>query len=440
MPTRLPASRVTGSAALQRPESLASARPSSPPARLARRRPPVASVTQADVRAVNLALVARCVFRSPEPVSRADVAVLSGLTRSTVSRLVDDLVRAGVVAEQVAVADGGRGRPSVPLIPARRSVAALGLEVNVAHLSARVIDVTGEVLWDALRPGHFAASDPAVVLAELAALALEALAAVRAENPDIAWAGAELACPGIVDQQTGTLLRAPNLGWTNVRPADVLTPDLLGMPLRMGNEADYAALTVANAAPGRPSELTTFLYVSGETGIGGAIVLDGAVMVGMHGWTGELGHLLVDPDGPPCSCGARGCLEQYAGRRSLLGAAGLTEQEPIAALLSAPSAAPALRRAGEALGIALAGAVNLLDLPTVVLGGDLATLAPALEPIIGAQLERRVLSAPWAHITVTHAPCDTAPAARGAAYAALMRVLAAPASWADRIAGDRAGR
>ena len=119
--------------------------------------------------------------------------------------------------------------------------------------------------------------------------------------------GAGLALPGIVSADSGRLLLAPNLGWADVDARALLGPAAVGgLTLRVGNEADLAARTIASPAPGRPGHLADFLYVSGEIGIGGAAVVDGRVMGGRHGWAGEIGHVCVDPTGPTCGCGSTG--------------------------------------------------------------------------------------------------------------------------------------
>ena len=127
-----------------------------------------ASARQSTLRTANLALVARQVLSSPEPVSRADVAAATGMTRSTASRLADDLVAAGILAELDPAPATGPGRPAVPLAPPRGTFMALGLEVNVAHMAVRAIDLSGQVLAEHVVVDDFADSDPATVLARLA--------------------------------------------------------------------------------------------------------------------------------------------------------------------------------------------------------------------------------------------------------------------------------
>ena len=229
------------------------------------------------------------------------------------------------------------------------------------------------------------------------------------------------------------LLRAPNLGWSDLDvPALFDVARIGGVPVTVGNEADLASRTVSLAAPGRPGGLRDFIYVSGETGIGGAVVVDGVPLPGRHGWAGEIGHVSVDPSGPPCPCGSTGCLEQYAGRLALLAAAGLPEDAPTRALADLvrsgeDRATSAVDAAAWALGCAVAGAINVVDVPVVVLGGHLREIAELLRPRLEATLRERVISAQWVPPTIETAGDDPTPGALGAAYRELERVIADPA-------------
>ena len=272
-----------------------------------------ASARQSTLRTANLALVARRVLSSPEPVSRADVAAATGMTRSTASRLADDLVAAGILAELDPAPATGPGRPAVPLAPPRGTFMALGLEVNAAHMAVRAIDLSGQVLAEHVVVDDFADSDPAGVLARLARLAADVLdvdAVARARA-----VGAALALPGLVSGDR--LLRAPNLGWRHVRPAEhlgaVLAP--AGLELRLGNEANYGAITVGRERPAAPPSWPSFIYLSGENGIGAGIMREGRIVVGANGFAGEIGHIRSTPTarGAPAATGAAWSATRAAG-------------------------------------------------------------------------------------------------------------------------------
>jgi predicted NBD/HSP70 family sugar kinase len=371
------------------------------------------------------------VCAAAEPPSRADVAGVTGMTRATATRLTDDLVAAGLLDEVERAPTARRGRPATPLAPGCR-FAALGLQVDAGLLAARVLDLRGRVVAEQVEEGDFVGSEPVPTLERLSGLTL---GLVERLPQDLRLVGAGLALPGIVDVGDGVLLRAPNLAWSDQRPADVLARSLPAhLVPRLGNEADLAARTVAEIAPGRAGPYRDFLYLSGQIGIGGAAVLGGRVMTGSSGWAGEVGHVCVDPDGPACRCGSTGCLEQYAGRNALLAAAGLpgSARPGLLARRAAdgdPTARHAVDTAAWALGVALASALNLLDIPAVVLGGHLGELGDPLCRGVEEHLSRRVLSARWRRPVI--AAVDTAPAAgaTGAALRSLDDVLADPARW-----------
>lgn len=391
-----------------------------------------AAVRQSSLRAANLATVLQNIYAASVPRSRADVAAATGLTRSTVSRLVDELIAQGLVRELDRVFDGQRGRPAVPLGPRGGTFVGLGLEINVRHVAVRLIDLAGAVLGDVYVERDMKSVDPERAVRDVAWLGLGLL---HDAPPGARLAGAQLALPGLVDVDEGLLLRAPNLGWRDLLPAPLLRDVLGDVPVGVGNEADCAAVSMAWAAPGRPSELGDFLYVSGEVGIGSALVTGGDIRTGRHGWAGEIGHVCVDPDGPACGCGARGCLEVYAGQDALLAAAGAGSTDDLLARLSVGDATArrAVSDAARRLGIVLAGALNLLDVSDVILGGHLARIADHLVGGIMAELTARVVAAPFARPTVRTIAHGTEMAALGAAYLALADVIADPASWLEAV-------
>jgi predicted NBD/HSP70 family sugar kinase len=391
---------------------------------------------QATIRDSNLRLVLQTVLSSPEPVSRAGIALGTALTRSTVSRLVDELVDGGLVDELEPLRAPGRGRPGTPLV-AGRQVAAVGIQINPGFRAVRVIDLSGQVVHEDFVAEDLVGSDAGEILRRVGVVVRR----IRSSMPlSLRLVGAGLALPGIVSRETGRVLSAPNLGWSEVDAARTLGRRALAdLELRIGNEADLAARTVAEARPGRPAALSDFIYVSGDVGIGGAAVIGGRPFQGRHGWAGEIGHVTVDPRGPACPCGSTGCLEQYAGRRAMLRAAGLPDGAPMARLVRRArardvAALASVDSAARSLGVALSSVVNILDIPTVVLGGHLALAAPLLRPVLERHLRQRVISAPWLHPTVEVATDDAAAGATGGAFAVLDPVVHHPARWLDRPA------
>ncbi len=392
------------------------------------------AIRQANLREHNLGLVLRLIIDSPVPVSRADIAVATGLTRATVSSLADRLIMASLVAELPPVMSQRAGRPAVPLVPARGTLAAVGMEINVDYLGVRVVDLSGAILAEHVEPADFRGSDPVAVMSQLSDLYAQVTESI---DDDVRMAGSCLAIPGLVDRRIGPVRMAPNLGW---REVDVVKefhshPATANVQIRLDNEATLGARAEADAL--RPTGTLSFMYLSGEVGIGGALVVDGVVFGGRHGWSGEIGHTVVDPAGPLCRCGSTGCLEQYAGKDALMRYAAMDLDLPVTALLAAaeagtPAALDALGAGARALGTALANAVNLIDVENVILGGIYAPLAPFLIPGIEEVLRSRVLSAPWSGLQVCVAEVRDYAALTGAASAVLSDVIDDPSGWLDR--------
>jgi predicted NBD/HSP70 family sugar kinase len=387
---------------------------------------------QGEVRRHNAALVLVTVV-DDGPLSRAQVAAATGLTRATVGSIVDDLIGAGLVAEQGTRSATGVGRPGTDLVLRGDGGAGIGLEINVDGLSCVVVDLAGGVRHRAVLVGDLRGRRAASVLRSAARLNDEAMAA--AHNADLPVLGLGVAAPGLVDLGEQVLRLAPNLGWHDVAVIDRMRryavhawPDRVALD----NEANLAAL--GELWSGGHDRNASFVMVHGDVGVGAGVVLDGALYRGSRGFGGELGHLTVATDGPECRCGARGCLEQMAGLDRILRTAGIEaadEDDPTAALLAAlargdATAVDAVADAGRVLGVGVAAMVNLFDVDTVVLGGVFAPLQPWLEVPLREVLERRVLSAPWAPMRVTASGLGRDAAAIGAARLALRALLDDP--------------
>jgi predicted NBD/HSP70 family sugar kinase len=354
---------------------------------------------QREMRDRNRALVLDEVARH-EPITRAQLAFRTGLTKSSVSTIVQELLGARLLVEQGTQRGGDLGRPGTSLALAREGLAGLGLEVNVDYLAACVADLSRRTRVQYVEVGDNRARDPGTVVDRLVKLAAAAVAA--AETQGLTISATCVAVPGLADIDTGAVVRAPNLGWTDVPLRDLLAdrvPHALTRVL-VENEANVAALGELWFGDG--AGYGDYVHISGEIGIGAGIVVGGQIFRGAHGHAGEIGHIAIDPDGAVCACGGRGCLELFAGQEAILRAAGLVtaaststgrSDGPMRALVDRLSdgerrAVEALAVAGQSLGMATASLVKIIDPDTIVLGGIYATLASWLrEPFERALLE-----------------------------------------------------
>jgi predicted NBD/HSP70 family sugar kinase len=386
-----------------------------------------APANQRSVRRHNLGVVLRHVA-DHGPRSRAAIAQETGLNKTTVSSLVGELIDFGLVRETQIELRGTVGRPALPVELSGRRVVGLGLELGVDFLAARAADLTGAERHRALVSGDNRGRPVDDVLADLARLAGDALAAMREQ--DLLTAGAVIALPGLVDS-SGRLLVAPNLGWSGVPVPDLLAEALGGprFPVQAENEANLGALAELWEGAGR--EFRDFIYVSGELGVGAGIVIGGEPFRGAHGFGGELGHTTVDPEGDVCACGNRGCLETRVALGAILRAAGMDPGAPVGDLAARARGGEeqvleALAAAGRWLGIGVASAANLLNPRGVVVGGYFATLATWLVPGLREELDARVLAAEWDAPRVVISLLGAEAAVRGASALALRRVFADP--------------
>lgn len=377
------------------------------------------------LREYNLSTILRAVTSSPAPLSRAALAKRTHLAKPTVSKLVEELIESGLVQEDAPVRNG-TGRPVVPLQPAAGTLLALGLEVAADHVACVGTDLTGRILS---RHSEYVAvtsstADDAISLA--AAL----VSRVRADTGYLPVVGLVAAIPGRIAPGDGRVLSAPNLGWADVPFVSRLREDeaLAELPIRAQNDN---RLSVLNEIDHRPGE--SFIYIRGYTGVGGAVVLGGELLDGLHGWAGEFGHTVVETGGARCRCGRRGCLEAYISYHSLRERTGLGDdvriEDLIAALALSSDRAEVIGTIGRSLGLAIANALNILDLSTVVLSGYLAPIAEEIAPVVRETVDRHALAAEAGPIAIERSDDLEDPALRGAARAALQPVLSSPGEW-----------
>jgi len=203
----------------------------------------------------------------------------------------------------------------------------------------------------------------------------------------------------------------------------------------VANDADLGAL--AEVRRGAARGATNVLFISGEVGVGGGLVVDGKPMTGVAGYAGEVGHIPVNPIGSPCRCGSVGCWETEIGAHALLRRAGHPADgggaEVDAVLREAAAGAPlalaALDEVGRWVGFGLAGLVNVFNPRLIVLGGLLGRIHPYIDEVVGRELDRLTLPAPRRLVRVVAASLGADAPLLGAAELAFEPLLADPAAW-----------
>ncbi len=339
-------------------------------------------------REANRLRVLQALLRHPAS-SRGDVARSTGLSRATVSALVDELEAAGMVEQQADERAGGRprpaGRPPLQVSLAPQAAFALGLDFGHGHIRAAVCDLSGRIVadrWSAARMDHapVASMDLAQRLAE------ETLEAANVDRAHLIGVGMGLAAP--IDSAHGTVHADGILpSWSGIRPAAEMEARL-GLPVRIENDANVGALGEHMFGAGRA--VNDMAYVRLSAGVGLGLILNGRPYRGVTGVAGELGHLRAVDDGLICRCGNRGCLETVASPPAVAALLERSRGEPMTAgrlfdLIRGGDrgAQRAVADAAVAVGEAIAAVVNLLNPALVVVGGELAAAGPTLlEPLI----------------------------------------------------------
>ena len=307
---------------------------------------PSGKLLQEDTRRHHRALLLQQLFRHG-PASRADLARSSGLTRVTVSDLVGELVGEGLVEELGAPSGSRVGKP--PMLVGLASDAAHIVSLDLSpddRMVGAVVNLAGKVMArHELAVSGRKGADAVDLVLELASTLI-----ALTDRPVL---GVGVGSPGVVDAE-GTVVDAPNLGWTDTPLARTLQREL-DVPVFVANDANTAVLgehTFGDAGDGG------LMLLRFGTGVGAGLVLEGALLHGHRAAAGEIGHVVVDPDGEQCACGRTGCLE------TLVAAPQLRRR-----LAAGGDADDVLGRLGEQLGAALAPVVGTLNLHELVLSG-----------------------------------------------------------------------
>lgn len=367
-------------------------------------------------------------LRGAQLLSRAELARATGLSRSTVSTVVAELIDDGFISEGAADRPslGGTGRPGVTLCLNPSAGAALGVDIGYARLRVLVSDLAGAVRAELDSPSPDP-GDADALIAATASLVERALGQAAVGHDHLV--GATAAVPAPVDRGTGRLGAESCIpGLVGVDVGGALTARL-GFPVQAENDANLCA--VAERLWGDHPGHETMLYVKLAHGIGSGVIIGGRLHRGFHGTAGEVGHTSLVPDGPLCKCGNRGCLERMAegvmpgappgaGRRSRL--AELVER----AEQDDPVARRALRDLGTLVGQALGATVNLLNPSLIVIGGDVTPAWQALEVSVREALDRCAMHRPAEGVVIAPAALGVRAEVLGAVGLALREAPALP--------------
>jgi len=384
------------------------------------------------VRRANLGAIVR-ELHAHGALSRSELVARTGLTRSAIRSLVGELVHAGLAAEGPATRLGTPGRPSPVVRLVAGSAVVVALDIAVDSLAAAIVGLGGRTLARVRIERSREHSSVDEIAADLTGLARTVLGRRPAAEPVV---GIGVAVVGVVRRSDGVVSMAPNLGWRDIPLGDRLARALdLSVPISVANEADLG--TLAELRRGAAVGADDLVYISGEVGVGGGVIVGGRPLTGVAGYAGEVGHMPVNPEGAPCRCGSVGCWETEVGEDALLVRAGLMPGGGRAAVdavlreaaAGSATAQAALDHVGTWLGLGLASLVNLLNPQLIVLGGRFGRMYPFVTRALHAELDRRTLPAARSLVTVIPTSLGVDAPLLGAAELALEPLLADPAQW-----------
>ncbi len=327
--------------------------------------------------------------------SRAEIARATGLSRSTVSTIVADLLESGLAEERDSEPGGetSMGRPPVMVALHRSAGVALGIDFGHRHLRVAICDLAHTVLaetWCELDVDHSSEQG----LDRAAEFVDRVLRDADADRDQVVGVGMGLPAP--IDKLSGYVQGSSILpGWVGVDAA-LEANRRLGLPVQVENDANLGALAEYTWGAGKGR--SEVVYIKVASGIGAGLISGGRLQRGVSGTAGEIGHMTLADAGTVCRCGNRGCLETVASSRAvaeMLSASRRESVTPKQMLELAAAGDTAAHRliadAGRAIGIAVAGLCNILNPQTVIIGGDLAQAGEALlEPMADVVRRRAV--------------------------------------------------
>ncbi|WP_223589827.1 ROK family protein [Neobacillus bataviensis] len=334
----------------------------------------------------NKALVLQLIIEK-EPISRADIAQVSGLHKATVSSLVNELLEEELIYESGPGESSGGRRPVI-LHFNKVAGFAIGIDIGVNYVLSVLTDLKGNILIEKNQPlEQTVYSEVMSIVKNMIQLLIDEMPASR-----YGIVGIGVGVPGIVNKE-GAVLLAPNLGWKNVQLKTDLENEFR-VPVMIENEANAGA--VGEQQFGAGQDYQNIIYISAGIGIGVGIILNKVLYQGRNGFSGEMGHMIIDINGKLCNCGSRGCWEAYASENALLELAGKNTDSLEALIKRAENGDEAAKHLfgeiGQYLGFGINNIINTFNPDQVIIGNRLAMAKEWMEQPIRTIIENHTLS------------------------------------------------
>ncbi|MCM3162135.1 ROK family protein [Metabacillus litoralis] len=331
----------------------------------------------------NKALVLQLIMHR-EPISRADIAQISGLHKATVSSLVNELLEEELIYESGPGESSGGRRPVI-LHFNKVAGYAIGIDIGANYVLSVLTDLKGNIV---LEKNHTVTQTPYPTIMNLVKSMIQSL---MTEMPQSRYGvvGIGVGVPGIVNKE-GTVLLAPNLGWKNTN-LKLDLEELFEVPVIVENEANAGAFCEQKFGAGKDYE--NMVYISAGIGIGVGIFLNRELYQGKNGFSGEMGHMIIDMNGKPCNCGSKGCWEAYASEHALLEQAGSSIEAVLELAKNHDQTAQGLfKEVGKYLGIGINNIINTFNPDQVIIGNRLALAREWIEEPIKTTIENHTLT------------------------------------------------
>lgn len=356
-----------------------------------------------DVRNINQTILLHLI-RERQPISRVDIARITGLRPGTISSIVNRLMRKGVIFEGAEGPSSGGRKPTYLNINAENAY-VLAIDIGVRDTAYAVSDFNGRILK---QNNLITEGDPYEFLNRLAT---EVQRLIKAEYGRVNFAGVGVSVPGLIKRETGEVAVSPNLGWTNL-PVKAILEEKLKLPVYVENDANAAAFSELWYGPLDEIKVKTLLYILVVDGLGCGLIINGELHVGSKVGMGGFGHMCIEPNGELCSCGRKGCWETLASESAtiaryhrLMSNKNGSITTSITDIISQANrgdekAVAALIATAEYLGEGIASLAHGLSPETIVVGGEIAAAWNLLGPVIAERVKSRYIIPEVARIEI----------------------------------------
>ncbi|MBA4493988.1 ROK family protein [Paenactinomyces guangxiensis] len=371
------------------------------------------------IKKINKSIVFETI-RQKHPVSRAQISELTNLNKGTVSSLVKELIDDNLVYE-IGPGQSSGGRRPVMLLFNHVAGYSIGVDLGVNYILTVLTDLEGNLVREKTTALHDLSFE--AIISTL----FQSIRTMISQAPDSprGIVGIGIGVPGIVDE-TGTILFAPNLGWKNVNLAEMIR-DEFHLPVTIHNEANAGAMGEHIFGAGKGVE--NLVYISVGIGIGTGIIINNALYGGTAGFSGEMGHFVIESHGKKCRCGNRGCWELYASERAFLDqakslSAAEAEDGDIDLFIQAANEGNGdvirlFNQVGEYLGIGLTNIVNTFNPELIIIGNRFAKAEKWISNPIHRVIESRSLPYHRAQLRIAFSSLGTYSTALGASSFAI---------------------